>query len=334
MATTAGEVLLAYLGQQLAELRQHAPGVRAEQPEAVHQMRVAARRLRSLLASGRPLLDDSEVQPLRAELRWLSGTLGAARDPGVVHERLSALLADEPEDLRFGPAALRIDEELDALTAAGFAAALEAVAGERYARLLADLDRFVASAALSPKAAADPGKRFAKLANRDRRRLRRTVQDLPVRDLAVEDPSVKDVRVGTGGDDDGGAPDGPPGPGAARDAALHEVRKAAKRLRYSAELAASVPKGSTGDGDAGRTSARKRHRRAKRLAKAARKIQQVLGVHQDSVVARARLAGLGARALRSGENGFTYGRLHAREEQLAAVAERAFLKRWKKFPDR
>ena len=59
------------------------------------------------------------------------------------------------------------------------------------------------------------------------------------------------------------------------------------------------------------------------------------GLHQDSVVARERLAELGGRALRSGENGFSYGRLHAKEESLAAASERAFLKLWKrKYPAR
>lgn len=308
MATTAGEALLAYLGQQLAELRQHAPGVRSKQPEAVHQMRVAARRLRSLLASGRPLFDDDAVEPLRAELRWLSGLLGAARDPGVVHERLATLLAQEPEALRSlsgpqGPAAIRIDEELDALEAAGFEAVLEALGNERYPRLLAALDQFLADAPLSPKAAGAPGTRFGKLVAKDRRRLKRAVKALP--------PTA----------DDGGA---------ARNAGLHEVRKAAKRLRYSAELALSLPKVAPD----GLAPDRKKRRGARRLAKSARRIQQLLGLHQDSVVARERLAELGGRALRSGENGFSYGRLHAKEEHLAAASERAFLKLWRKFPAR
>ena len=293
MATTAGEALLAYLEQQLAELRQHAPGVLEKQPESVHQMRVAARRFRSLLASGRPLFDDGTVEPLRAELRWLSGLLGAARDPGVAHERLTTLLAEEPESLRglsgpHSPAAHRIDEELDALANAGFEAVLEALGDERYAQLLADLERFLADPALSAKAAGAPGPAFGGLVAKDRRRLRRAVKVLP------------DAKRGH----------------AARDAALHEVRKAAKRLRYSAELAAAVP-GAGG---------------AKRLAKSARKIQQVLGLHQDSVVARKLLAELGGGALGRGESGFSYGRLHAKEEILAAASERAFFKIWKKFP--
>ncbi len=299
MATTAGDVLLAYLGQQLAELRTHAAGVRAKQPEEVHHMRVAARRLRSLLASGRPLFEDGAVEPVRTELRWLSGLLGAGRDPGVVHDRLTLLLAREPESLRFGPAARRIDEELDALTAAGLDAACEALGGERYAQLLTALEELVGAAPLSAKAARPSGTGIRKLVAKDERRLRRAVDALP--------PQADDS-------------------GADRDAGLHEIRKAAKRLRYSAELAASLP----GHSGGGHTSAKKQRRRAKKTAKSAAKIQQLLGQHQDSVMARAQLAELGGRALRSGENGFTYGRLHAREESLAADAERSFLKLWHK----
>jgi CHAD domain-containing protein len=297
VATTAGEVLLAYLRQQLVELRQHAPGIRAKQPEEVHQMRVAARRLRSLLATGRPLFDDGAVEPLRGELRWLSGLLGAARDPGVVRERLSTLLDQEPGMLRCGPAVQRIDEELDALAAAGFAAAVEALGSERYTALLAAAEELLADAPLSHKAAGDPAKRIRKLVAKDERRLGRTVAGLPPR------------------------ADGGP----ARDAGLHAVRKAAKRLRYSAELAASLPK------DAGGSAAAKKQRRhAKRTAKSARRIQQLLGLHQDSVVARTRLVELADRAQQRGESGFSYGRLHAREESLAAAAERDFLKLWKR----
>ncbi|WP_445153438.1 CHAD domain-containing protein [Arthrobacter sp. Hor0625] len=295
MATTAGEALLAYLGQQLDELRRQAPGVRGKQPEAVHQMRVAARRLRSLLASGRPLFDDGAAEPLRDELRWLSGLLGAARDPGVVRERLATLLAQEPAALRgvsgpHGPAATRIDGELNALAAAGFDAVLDALGNERYAQLLAELERLVTDAALSPKSAGAAGARFGKIVAKDRRRLQRAVTALPAR-----------------ADD-----------GEARDAGLHEIRKAAKRLRYSAELAASLPK----------RTGKKRRRSAKRTAKSARKIQQLLGLHQDSVVARQRLAELARRAQDSGENAFIYGRLHAKEEALAAAAERDFLDFW------
>ena len=77
----------------------------------------------------------------------------------------------------------------------------------------------------------------------------------------------------------------------------------------------------------------KGHRkRTRKVARSARGIQTILGGHQDSVVARTLLGKLGADSQISGASGFTFGRLHAREENLAAAAEADFLKAWRKFP--
>jgi inorganic triphosphatase YgiF len=54
---TVGAVLLAHLREQVDELLMRDRGARADQPDAVHKMRVATRRLRSALASYRPLLE-------------------------------------------------------------------------------------------------------------------------------------------------------------------------------------------------------------------------------------------------------------------------------------
>jgi CHAD domain-containing protein len=207
----------------------------------------------------------------------------------VVQGRLRELLAAEPDGLVFGRAATRIDDELDAAAAAGFAGALAALDSDRYTELLARLEAWLNAGSLSAKASRPPRKTIRKFVARDEARLRRAIEGLP----------------------------GPEDRTGARDTGLHEVRKAAKRLRYSAELAVSLGGGGSG--------------KARRTAKAARKVQTALGQHQDSVVARALLAELGARSRRSGENGFTLGRLHAQEEQLATRAEAEFLKVWRKY---
>jgi CHAD domain-containing protein len=100
-----------------------------------------------------------------------------------------------------------------------------------------------------------------------------------------------------------------------RDARLHEVRKKAKRLRYAADAA----KPSLGAP-------------ARRLARRARRVQESLGERQDAVVARARLRELGLEAQRSGESGFTFGRLHALEGQRIRDAEEAFRAAWRRIP--
>jgi CHAD domain-containing protein len=87
------------------------------------------------------------------------------------------------------------------------------------------------------------------------------------------------------------------------DEALHEARKAYKQARYAAEVfAPSVGKP------------------AKRLVSRLTALQDVLGAHQDSVVARHLLRDLAGRAHAAGQNGFGYGVLHARQEQAGERA--------------
>ena len=51
-------------------------------------MRVATRRLRSALTTFKPLFAAEVVRPLRGELKWLAGELGAARDAEVMRDRV------------------------------------------------------------------------------------------------------------------------------------------------------------------------------------------------------------------------------------------------------
>ena len=88
------------------------------------------------------------------------------------------------------------------------------------------------------------------------------------------------------------------------DVALHGARKRFKRLHYSAESAALVL-----------------GRPALRLAKAAHAVQDLLGEHQDSVVARRYLLRLATQAHTDGDVAFTLGLLHAREEAVALEQE-------------
>ncbi|GIG35211.1 CYTH and CHAD domain-containing protein [Cellulomonas pakistanensis] len=93
--------------------------------------------------------------------------------------------------------------------------------------------------------------------------------------------------------------------GRRRDDALHATRKAAKAARYAGESVAGV---------LGKDAAR--------YARRMEDLQEVLGEHHDSVVARARLREL-ARTAPSSEVAFLYGRLHALEEARARESERA-----------
>src|SRR5262249_5596076 len=77
--------------------------VRRGAEDGVHQMRVTARRLRSILKTFRPLLDPEWATSLRSELSWLADSLGEARDHEVLLHRLTAQLDELPADLVVGP---------------------------------------------------------------------------------------------------------------------------------------------------------------------------------------------------------------------------------------
>ena len=67
----------------LAQLLRNEPAVLSGQPEGVHQMRVAVRRLRSAISSFRELLPQQELDRTVEELRWLGGMLGPVRNLDV-----------------------------------------------------------------------------------------------------------------------------------------------------------------------------------------------------------------------------------------------------------
>lgn len=78
-------------------LDEQATAGRADSPESVHQMRVAARRMRVALRLGRGELG-RRADELRAELAWLGGLLGEVRDLDVLCERLGAEAVTLPAD--------------------------------------------------------------------------------------------------------------------------------------------------------------------------------------------------------------------------------------------
>jgi CHAD domain-containing protein len=202
----AAYVVRARLHEQVAELKYRDPLVRHDVPDAVHKMRVAMRRLRSALATLRPFLDRERTEPLRDELKWIAGVLGAARDAEVLHQRLTGLVAEQPVELVIGPVQRRIDRELGAAYRTAHERSVEAMQSERYFTLVDRLDALVADPPWTPKASQPVASVLPARVAKDYKRLRRRV-------------SVADQ-----------APDA-----TTRNERLHEVRKAAKRARYAAE---------------------------------------------------------------------------------------------------
>lgn len=275
----AGFVLAAWLAEQRDEVMRADAALHAGESHALHDLRVAMRRVRTALATFRPLVDRTVTDPLRDELRWASGELGRARDREVVARRISRLLADEPPELVLGPVAARVKHFAFTKHLEGADQVHETIESDRYAAMLGLLDELAEAPPFRPLAVSKKARKFVrKRVHADLTRvLKRAEAAYPIAD------------------------------GARRGLALHEVRKAAKRLRYAAEAGRPV----TGRGV--------RHIRTR-----AKRLQRLLGDHHDAMETRTALRLLAVQANSAAESSFTYGRLHgmeqARAERLEATA--------------
>jgi CHAD domain-containing protein len=285
--TPAGEVVIGYLNAQAARLGSLDMAVRRDKPDAVHQMRVTVRRLRSTLQSFTAVVAGPDTKKLRDELKWLGGVLGEARDAEVLADHLHAGLAAVPAELVLGPAQARVTAYFASREASARGELLEVLDSQRYRALRAELSKLLERPPLTPEAAEPAGKVLPAAVGHAARRTRKRMK-----------------RAGR-------APAGHP-----RDAALHETRKAAKRARYTAEAAAPALGKKTG-------------RKARRLAKGMKRVQSVLGDHQDAIIARATARDIGVHAHLAGENGFSFGLLHERAHHQAIDSERQARKAWR-----
>jgi len=238
MAPKAGKAVVAALRDDIDRLLAAEPDVRADAEDSVHQMRVATRRLRSVLRSYRRLFHTKRAAATEAELKWLADLLGVARDAEVRAERFVDLLAEHDEVPDEVTQAL-VGASLDAYTDA-HAEVLSALDGKRYQRLRKTLTAWRTDPPLDRDLARTPARKvFDGVLRRDRKRLRA---------LVLAEPTA--------------AP-------ADRVELLHDIRKGAKRLRYSCEAAGTV----LGDD-------------ATDLGSRAKRLQTVLGDHRDAVESR------------------------------------------------
>ncbi|HEY3872433.1 MAG TPA: CYTH and CHAD domain-containing protein [Actinocrinis sp.] len=281
--SATAEVVLAYLRDQADTMKSFDVLVRRGEPDSVHRMRVAARRLRSTLQSFGTIVGKAETRHLRDELRWLGRVLGEVRDGEILAGRVEDRLRQVPAELVMGSAAARVQVHFAPLRAAAGRAVLDALDSGRYLALLDELDRLLGDPPLAAAAGQPVGDELPAAAGRAYRRARRR---------------MRHARRAA--------------PGAGREIALHETRKAVKRARYAAEVLRPVS-GS----------------RAKRSVKQMKKLQSVLGEHQDVVIARGCMRELAVRAFLAGENPFVYGLMYEREDaRLRELQERA-ARTWK-----
>ncbi|MCP2250340.1 CYTH and CHAD domain-containing protein [Lentzea aerocolonigenes] len=276
--STAGDVVLAYLHEQRAALQNQDPRVRRNEPDAIHQMRVATRRMRSALQAFSKVVPREATRELTDELKWLATVLGASRDLEVLRARFEDGLHALPPEVVLGDVAARLTRHFAPLEAKAHKDSIAALDSKRYFTLLNAIDALLSAPPLTKQAAGKAKDVLPALVEKARHRLDERVQAA----LSTQDS----------------------------DEPLHEARKAAKRLRYSAEVA---------------EPALGKH--AKALRKRAKDVQTLLGEHQDSVVARPVLLELG----RGDENGFTFGLLYGKEVERAHKTEADLPALWRKL---
>jgi len=97
-------------------------------PEALHQVRVALRRVRSAISLYKDMLGDEESARINGELKWLAGVFGKVRDVDV-------LLTRDPEP--------ELRDRLKTARAARYVEVFEALDGARGRALLLDIQQWL-----------------------------------------------------------------------------------------------------------------------------------------------------------------------------------------------
>jgi CHAD domain-containing protein len=265
------------LMQQLDTLKQCDPGVRlCGDVTDVHRIRVAARRMRTILIALRKIAATEWVEPLLSGLKWLGEVFARVRDLDVQIQYFKCeaeqLKARDRRPLERFLRHLQSDREqahqmlLDEMKSARYVGFVSKLGDTAEAPAIVNLEYTLTDAAA-----------------RQFRKLRKTVRKLN---------------------------------GSISNAELHRIRIKTKRARYAAELAQEGDSKAIG-----------------RFIKAATRFQDLLGVHQDAVLAEryveAFLKYQGRR-----QAAFTAGLLAARANQRREEVREEFWSEWKRLKKR
>ncbi|MFD6160473.1 CHAD domain-containing protein [Nocardia sp. NPDC060256] len=279
MTATAGKAIVAALSDNVDRLLAAEPEVRADEPDSVHQMRVATRRLRSVLRSYRGLFERTPARTMGDELKWLAGVLGVARDAEVRAERFETLLTKHGQQSEHSEADLelvtaRLVTAENARYSVAHADVLLALDSVRYRELRDELTKWRTEPPLRSSRAEVPAAEFFNVVlERDRDR---------VLGLIEQETTVTPAE---------------------RVELLHDIRKSAKRLRYSCEAAEPILGTDASD-----------------LGTRAKRLQTVLGDHRDAVESQHAIYGIAADAGAAGEDTALYRILAGAEDTAARQA--------------
>lgn len=230
----ASRAVLAALKTAVERIEAADASARSGSPEGVHRLRTSCRRLRSELQAFGKLLDGEQGGRLIAELQWLGAAVGEVRDLDVLRERLEKGESEE-DRLALKPLFDRLAERHARATRS----MKRTLKGKRFESMLSVIQAALTDPPLQSKASKSCRKALPPLVAKAWKRLRQDSEFL--------------------------GSDSP-------DQAFHDLRKRAKRARYTTELIAPTLGSSV-------------QKQAKRLIELARTTQDVLGAHQDAVVA-------------------------------------------------
>ncbi len=290
----AAELIRSALKGAIARMQAADPEARRGEPEGVHRLRTSTRRLRSELRTVADLVDRRWGEHLELELKWLAAELGSVRDLDILCQRLHS--AATPRAGNGHVSASPCDSVLDD-TLAPLVDALR----ERHVQ--------------------------------NSRALREALQGEHYRNLlaslaaGVDCPTLQDEawepcrkalppliaaawqKLKKGGRDlDAASPD----------ADFHEVRKLAKRARYAAELIAPALGSRTAE-------------HAGRFIRLTTQLQDILGEHQDAIVAGAELQRFLARNPHDLKLAHRIHDVIETEHQAAQASRAKFFDVWKKL---
>jgi CHAD domain-containing protein len=288
----ATAVLRAALSSQADRLKAWDPLVRIDAYDSVHQMRVSARALRSIIQTYRPLFAEKEAQELNRELKTLGRILADARDSEVVRDMVDEKVAALPPGTVGTVVSPKIVKHLIRSFDDDYRKAHKRVrkelSGSWYFGLLDLLDGFIEDPPLDPdltaRQKADPASLLNPLVDDQLA----AVLEMAAAVESEPDP-LEQIEL------------------------MHEVRKDAKRLRYA--ISAVSDSGLMSFDEA-----------AESKMKVAKKLQGVLGEHRDSIMFGEHVLAAARQEEKSGGKSFGYGVLFAAEFPLREKAEKKFTK--------
>ncbi len=197
----------AVVGDGYEVLLTNAPLLRlGDDRDAVHDARVATRRLRALLQLLRPALRRAEVDHVRDELKWLGGLIGDVRDDDVLIDWVRTADPAPPDGTEGSREELVA--RLEGRRAVHHTSLVSAMGGDRHRALLDTLARWAEQPPVRRSArGTDAADLVAARAGRRWRTVRKAVRRLP------DEPTPEQ---------------------------LHSVRKRLKKVRYAAQAGREV----------------------------------------------------------------------------------------------